>query len=308
MQENNGQENIFFVSSTDDLIDIEELVKIVLQNKVKLLAIMALCLGIAGGVSFTMPKMFNASATLIVSDHYVATAQTDGLSAISQLAGIGVGSSSHKVTYAIEVLKSKEFLLGFIDQNNLAPMLLAGQNWDSEHNEWEFNDDVYDVAAESWLIDRVPKMDLYNKFRDNLSIEFSSDTGVLILSYKSMSPFDSSDLVNKMISGLNDRLRSLDIADSEKNISYLVRQLETVSNTDMQVLLYGLIETETQRKMLANTREDFAFKVIDKAMLPEQKYSPNRSVICLLGLGVGVVLCGAYLFFVLVFSSKVQDA
>ena len=54
--------------------------------------------------------------------------------------------------------------------------------------------------------------------------------------------------------------------------------------------MYNLIESETKNKMLANTRQEFAFRVIDKAVVPEEPFKPNRKLIVLFGGLIGVIL------------------
>ncbi len=65
----------------------------------------------------------------------------------------------------------------------------------------------------------------------------------------------------------------------------------------MQRVMYSLIENETQTLMLANARAEYAFRVVDPAVAPEVRSSPNRTLIVLsggvLGLFIGTVLAFA---------------
>ena len=65
----------------------------------------------------------------------------------------------------------------------------------------------------------------------------------------------------------------------------------------MQNLLYGLIEEQTKSVMWANVREEYAFEVIDPAIIPEERDSPRRTLIVLLATFFGIVLGLAYAFF-----------
>lgn len=59
--------------------------------------------------------------------------------------------------------------------------------------------------------------------------------------------------------------------------------------------LYTLIESETKNAMLANAKDEFAFKIIDPAVAPEKRVRPKRTLIVmaagLLGGFIGVFLC-----------------
>ncbi|TON98888.1 LPS O-antigen length regulator, partial [Vibrio parahaemolyticus] len=65
---------------------------------------------------------------------------------------------------------------------------------------------------------------------------------------------------------------------------------------DMQSTFYKLIEEQTKSLMLAEVQEEFIFKVVDPAVVPELEDGPKRALICVLGtllggmLGVAIVL------------------
>jgi uncharacterized protein involved in exopolysaccharide biosynthesis len=64
----------------------------------------------------------------------------------------------------------------------------------------------------------------------------------------------------------------------------------------MQSAFYQIVEEQTKSLMLAEVQEDFIFKVVDPAVVPELKAGPKRALICVLGtllggmLGVAIVL------------------
>ena len=66
--------------------------------------------------------------------------------------------------------------------------------------------------------------------------------------------------------------------------------------TDMQSTFYKLIEEQSKSLMLAEVQEEFIFRVIDPAVVPELKSGPKRAFICVLGtllggmLGIAIVL------------------
>ena len=56
----------------------------------------------------------------------------------------------------------------------------------------------------------------------------------------------------------------------------------------MRAVLYNLLESEKQKAMLANVNEDFALEVLDPAVAPKTRDKPNRKLIVLLALYVGL--------------------
>ena len=93
---------------------------------------------------------------------------------------------------------------------------------------------------------------------------------------------------NDLVKMANARLRNEAIEESEKNIGYLEKQLASTSAVEIQQAIYRLIEGQTKTKMLASTREEYAFTVIDPAVPPEERAGPKRLLIVLLGLIVGL--------------------
>ena len=59
-------------------------------------------------------------------------------------------------------------------------------------------------------------------------------------------------------------------------------------------MIGALMQSEYEKAMIANVKEDFGFTVIDPAKVPEVKFSPNRTLITILsfisGIFLGVVL------------------
>ena len=74
-----------------------------------------------------------------------------------------------------------------------------------------------------------------------------------------------------------------------KSIFFLEQQLQETSKIEAQTVIYNLIEEQTKNIMLANVREEYAFKIIDPAVVPDMKSKPQRRKIVTFGLLLGVV-------------------
>ena len=56
---------------------------------------------------------------------------------------------------------------------------------------------------------------------------------------------------------------------------------------ELKMAFYDLIQAQTETMMLAQVREEYVFKTLDPAIVPERKSEPNRLLICILGTFVG---------------------
>lgn len=65
----------------------------------------------------------------------------------------------------------------------------------------------------------------------------------------------------------------------------------------MQSTFYKLIEEQTKSLMLAEVQDEFVFKVVDPAVVPEVKDSPKRALICIVFSFVGLLLGVLFVLF-----------
>jgi len=99
---------------------------------------------------------------------------------------------------------------------------------------------------------------------------------------------------NEFVALANELIRARALEEATKNIEYLNEQIESTNVVEVQRVMYSLIEEETKTLMLANARSEYAFRIVDPAVAPEVRSSPNRKLIVLsggfLGLFLGTIL------------------
>ncbi|MCV5223296.1 hypothetical protein OFC57_30760, partial [Escherichia coli] len=93
-----------------------------------------------------------------------------------------------------------------------------------------------------------------------------------------------------LIEDINKVMRERAISETSQNLFYLNEQLDKTSIADMQNTFYKLIEEQTKSLMLAEAQDEFVFKVIDPAIVPDKKDNPNRLLIIIIGSILGLML------------------
>ena len=131
---------------------------------------------------------------------------------------------------------------------------------------------------------------------DALIIQENKKTQFLRLGFKHKSPEIAAEWTSLVIKDLNDAIRLQDINEAESSIAYLRQQIEASPLTDLKTLFYNLIQAQTETMMLANVREEYVFKTIDPASVPEFKSEPKRALICIFGTFLGGLLSLVYVF------------
>ena len=126
-----------------------------------------------------------------------------------------------------------------------------------------------------------------NKIR---TVEQDGATGLVTLSIEWKDPEQAAHWASELVSRTNERMRNRAISSAEKNLAYLKRQLEQNSIAEIRTAIYKLIESELKSSMLAQGDEEYAFRVLDPAVVPQEPVRPQKKVIVLLGLVLGFML------------------
>ena len=194
---------------------------------------------------------------------------------IASIAGINLpgGSEDKSATY-LAILTSRNFIEQYAVNRQMRPILFQDM-WDNARNAW-----INDVEPTAWQT--------YQYVNENVtSVMTDRRTGLTTFSVFWSDPVVAAQWANNMIKDLNNHIRQQAIEETESSIFFLEQQLEGTSQVNAQNVIYNLIEEQTKNIMLANVREEYAFKIIDPAIVPEIRVRPARRKIAIMGLLVG---------------------
>jgi len=230
-------------------------------------------------LAFLLPPVYRAEALLAP----VSQDKSEGLSAMANqfgdlaaLAGVNIGSGKDKTAESIAALRSRSLSVAFIEKENLKPILFP-RKWNVENKKWK---DPVEIPTD-W-----EAFEIFDK--DIRSVSVDRKTGLVTLVIEWKDPALASKWATSLVKQVNNRLRTEAIEEAEKSIAYLEKQLGSTSSVEIQQAIYRIIETQTKKKMIASTREEYAFTVIDPAVSPEERARPKRLLIILAGLIIGV--------------------
>ncbi|MBY7915581.1 LPS O-antigen length regulator [Vibrio fluvialis] len=220
------------------------------------------------------------------------------LGGVAALAGVNIGGANvSKSDLAVQVMKSRKFIDDFIKEHDLLVPLMASKGWDLSSNELLINNELYDTSSHKWL--RKPQgllgaqpssQEAYKTFISNvLSINQDKESGLYIVSVLHYSPYIAKQWVTWLVDDINTVMRERSISETTQNLAYLNAQLQKTAVADMKSTFYRLIEEQTKSLMLAEVQDEFVFKVVDPAVVPEIKSSPRRALICVLGVLLGLL-------------------
>ncbi|MGO2181142.1 MAG: Wzz/FepE/Etk N-terminal domain-containing protein [Pseudoalteromonas nigrifaciens] len=266
--------------------------------------------------SLTLPNMYKATVLLSPQKQQ----ESGGLSSLAgqfgglaSVAGINLGSASDDTAVYLEVIKSKDFLYKFIEQNNVKVNLFAVKEWNKEANQLVLDPSVYKKGQ--WLADESSQLTLeptlyktYERFLKKLTVEQDKINGLVKIAFEHIDPRVSKQYVENIVALINESVREREIAENKESIKYLNEELVKTNIAEMKNVFYTIIEEQTKAMLLAEVRKEFAFKVIESPIVEEQKSSPNRAVICIFGAVFSVFfICVTLLLVHFIRESKTLD-
>lgn len=242
---------------------------------------------LAAVTAFLMTPIYRAEVLLApVSEEKMGnlSALASQFGDLASLNDISLGVNKDKTAEAIAALKSRSLSVAFINEGNLKSILFP-RKWDDEKKKWKDNSTI----PSDW--------DAYEIFdKDIRSVNLDKKTGLVTLSIDWKEPGLAAKWANSLVERVNTRLRTEAVEDAEKSIVYLEKQLQTTSAVEIQQSIYRLIETQTKKKMVASTREEYAFTVIDPAVPPERKVRPKRLAMIAIGAFAGFLISAVVIF------------
>ena len=89
---------------------------------------------------------------------------------------------------------------------------------------------------------------------------------------------------------INKHMREIDKNIAENSIIFLKKSSQETYLSDIKVAIFKLIENQIQTLTLVESTEDYIFKSIVSAIAPEKKSRPSRSLICIMGTFLGLMM------------------
>lgn len=272
--------------SADRDLNLGEVVSRLWQYRALLIASVVVFAGAFTAVAFLMTPVYRASAVLVPAsaDRTSSLESVLGsLSSLTSIAGIHVGPiGGSEAEEALAVLRSREFTEGFIAERQLMPELYA-RMWDAETKTWKVGADEQPSLAQAYKY--------FNKLR---TASQDKRTGLIEVTITWSNPEQAAQWVNELVARLNAVMRARAIDRTDASLGYLQRELSATSTIETREAISRLIEAQINKRMLANVTEAYAFRVIDRALVPDVRdpIRPKKLLLIVLGAMTGIIVGG----------------
>lgn len=249
----------------------------------KYLILIASAVGMIAAVIYTImsPEWYRAETVLIPVEEVSAGGLQSRSSMIGSLAGIaGISIGGGGSVEPMAVFRSRDFTRQFIEDNHLMTVFLH-DHWDSEKNQWKESDPE----------DRPDIRDAIRYFDENVrSVTEDPETGLVTLAIDWTDPEAAADWANSLVVRINRIMKERALGEATKNVKYLQEQLGKTNVATLKESIGSLLEAELQKMMLAQGNDEFSFRVIDRAGVPDRHFRPNLVLITTICIILGAVL------------------
>ncbi len=200
--------------------------------------------------------------------------------------------SKDKSTYALEILKTRDFFEKLIQDESFLIELAAVNDFNKNTTQLSYDKDFYNKETKKLnpnFYSNTSFLKLHNLFLNSITIK-EEETGSLRISVEHISPIISKEWLDLIFQKLNETVKKIKTKEAEESLNYLNNQLALATESELKKVIADLIEKQIQTLMISDISNDFVFSIIDSPRIPEKKYSPHRSRIVILTTLLGFLL------------------
>jgi hypothetical protein len=119
------------------------------------------------------------------------------------------------------------------------------------------------------------KWSLHTALASRFTTEYDYKSGNLSLFFLDPSPADAQRILGYYLDSLRDKLRNEEVQSAASSADALQEEVRKTSDALLQNQLYELMARQIQREKVAQVQPDFAFKVVEPPVVPENYYAPK---------------------------------
>jgi uncharacterized protein involved in exopolysaccharide biosynthesis len=213
-----------------------------------------------------MPRQYRAQTTVITVQSENPAATQTAARALANVIGVGIQQDNVREE-ALALLRSDRLAWEFMTTHKLIPLMTEGE----EISE----DNLRGIVVE--------------RFKSGiLSVQDDRRTGLITVSMLWRDRAQAAEWTNAYVRLADDVLRNQTLKDGQHTLDLLEGELKQTNVVEIQNAINRFYETQLQRMLFARSRDAFALRTIDPAIVraEDDTAAPNKSLI----LGSALVL------------------
>jgi uncharacterized protein involved in exopolysaccharide biosynthesis len=236
-----------------------------------------------------MDRAWRSEVLLVIAKSDEESGSMSGLSGamggISALAGISMPTDAARTEY-MATLKSNGLARNFFHQGTVALDFCNGKILKCpDPASW------HKLPPEEFFYRMVRKFQ-----RSVLDVEEDKITGLIRVSVTWVDPNIAAEWANGIVAEANTELQRRAVDESNRRLNYLRDEVQKTDLVPLRDAISRLMEGQVKTAMMAQTRPEYAFRVIDPAR-PSARYDyvkPRRAVMMAGGAALGFLLVAVW--------------
>jgi uncharacterized protein involved in exopolysaccharide biosynthesis len=282
-------------SYEEDEINLLDLFIVLLKHKRMIFGVVFIAGVVAVISSLLMTNIYRSECTIVPIEQE-KTSLSSSLSALGDLGAMvasqtGIGGAGSLEKFEI-VLKSRELTNGLVEKHKLMPVIF---------------EDSWDEKTKTWKTEEPPTLqDAYTSMQNMLEIKPDKKANVLKLGFLSPDPVLAQKLLGYYVNGMSEFLRQQSLENVVTQSKARQDQLVTTADPLLRTKLAEIIAQYVEKETLAKVQRYYGFNIIDPPFIPEKKFKPKRSLICILSVIVAFFLA-VFLSFIFEYVSNLKE-
>jgi len=266
----------------DDEINLLDYLNVIKKRKNLIVIIVVVCVVIAVIYSLLATRIYQSKAVIMP---VAQQSEQGGMSAIAAQFGLSAPSTSN-VSELINLLKSNILIEKVIKKNDLLSVFFKKEELKN------IPDDI-----KTWKGIRTLK--------GVFSVNDNKREGIIELSAEFKDPKIAKDIINYMLTELTNYMSSEAKRVAETNRKYLETLIDKNADPLIRQKIYSLIAKQIEISMMAEVKENFAFKVIDPPKVPDRRIKPKRTQTVILAFIISL-FAGIFIAFFMEYVENVK--
>jgi uncharacterized protein involved in exopolysaccharide biosynthesis len=139
---------------------------------------------------------------------------------------------------------------------------------------------------------RMTVEDVLDKFGLMRVVSVDRRTSFVTIRVRARQPEVAQSIAQAMVEDINAELRGRALVETRLAESFLNEKIATAQFESIKNTAAALLESQLKREVVAESRPDFALRVLDPPSLPEMRSYPRRSRMVIIGGMLGCLVAG----------------
>lgn len=277
--------------NNQDLIDLQSILKIFWSRKYFIASITFFGAVLSIIYALSLNNVYKSSSILKPSESYLVQGNSSLSSLVSQSPlNLLTGSSDldDKLSFSLEKIKNLDFFKLLYEKDNFLVELYAAKSWSPDTGELNLDKNIYDISKNQWTrkVSRgSPKPSIQEAHRLFMTTKFSlsvdEKTNFVTMSVNHISPHVAQNWNDYIVEKINIEIKEHDLSKTKNELLFLQNNIYTPEFLGIRDSLSYLMTQKINKLALIESSPNYVFEYVQKAYVPERKFGPSRSLICI---------------------------